>query len=151
MSTVPVRWARVRDAPRLSSLLIEWLGWEPDSRRIGSIRRAIQNGELLVAESDSTVVGFIHFVMHEDVIDGAPNAFITSFYVQEEFRGRGIGSSLLRQAVLESASRGATSVETSTLHSDAKEFYERRGFEQTRGDIGEVFLELDVGRHLKTQ
>jgi GNAT superfamily N-acetyltransferase len=99
-----------------------------------------------VAEVSSHIVGFIHFVLHEDIIDGAPNAFITAFYVQEGYRGKGIGVQLLHEAIVASMERGATFIETSTLHSSAKAFYERHGFRQIFGDIGEVFLELDVAK-----
>lgn len=151
MSKFLVRQALFRDAPRLNALLHEWLGWNPRHGRIGSIRRAIRDKEFIVADSKSQIVGLIHFVIHEDVIDGTPNAFITAFYVQERFRGKGIGTKLLRETIAESAERGAAFIETSTLHAAAKAFYERHGFKQTIGEIGEVFLELDVGRFRKVQ
>lgn len=144
MSAVLVRRALIKDALRLEFLLHEWLNWEPNLGRIRSIKRAIRNDEFVVAESGSTVVGFIHFVIHGDVIDGSPNAFITAFYVQEMFQRRGIGTRLLNEAIAESAKRGATFIETSTIHSSAKSFYEKNGFVQTVGDIGEIFLELDI-------
>ena len=144
MSKILVRQAVVRDVPRLEDLLQGWLNWNPKSGRTPSIRRAVRNKEILVAEMQSRVVGFIHFVIHEDIIDGAPNAFITAFYVQKMSRGKGVGTTLLQQAITESTKRGATFIETSTLHSRAKTFYEKRGFSQTMGEIGEAFLELDV-------
>ena len=147
MSDFLVRQARVHDAPQLDALLHEWLTWAPQSGRIRSIKYAVRDKEFLVAEAGSKIVGFIHFVLHEDVIDGAPNAFITAFYVQEASRDRGIGTKLLHRAVVESMKRGATFIETSTIHSGAKAFYEKRGFAQTVGDIGEVFLELDVSEY----
>lgn len=149
MARFLVRRAYIRDAPRLVALLHEWLNWDPRQGRIRSVKHAIRDKEFLVAEIRVQVVGFIHFVIHEDVIDGAPNAFVTAFYVQERFRGRGIGAKLLRGAITESAARGAAFMETSTLHSEAKAFYEKRNFRQTFGDIGEVFLELDVDKFLK--
>jgi GNAT superfamily N-acetyltransferase len=96
-------------------------------------------------------VGFIHYIIHEDVIGGAPNSFITAFYVQGRFRGRGIGSALLREAVTESAEHGVVNVETSTIHSRAKSFYEKHHFRQVQGDIPETFLDLDVVKFLKVQ
>ena len=147
MSTYLVRPARIEDAHRLESLLHEWLNWEPRQGRIGSILRGIRNKEFLVAEADARMIGLIHFVLHGDVIDGAPNAFVTAFYVQAEFRRKGIGTKLLNGAITESARRGATFVETSTLRSEAKSFYEKNGFTQAIGEIGEIFLELDVEKH----
>jgi GNAT superfamily N-acetyltransferase len=151
MSRFLVRRALIRDAPRVETLLHEWLSWDPQSGRIDALRQAIRSNELLVAETGSYVVGFIHYVIHEDIIDGAPNAFITAFYVQARYRCKGLGTKLLLAAISDAADRGATFIETSTLHSRAKAFYERHGFRQTKGEIGEVFLELDVGRLLKTQ
>ena len=151
MSNFHVRRAQIKDASRLASLVHEWLNWDPSSGRAPSIDRAIRTHEFFVAEVESTIVGLIHFVLHEDVIDGAPNAFITAFYVQERHRGKGIGEALLREAVMASARRGATFIETTTLHSRAKAFYERHGFRQTFGDMGETFLELDVAGYLEAQ
>ncbi len=146
MSEFRVRRARIKDAPRLAFLLHEWLNWDPPTGRAAGIKRAIRAKEFFVAGVGSTVVGLIHFVLHEDIIDGAPNAFITAFYVQERHRGKGIGEALLCEAIIASAMRGATFIETSTLRSRAKAFYERHGFKQTFGDIGESFLELDVSK-----
>lgn len=151
MAEFHVRRVRIKDAPRLAFLLHEWLNWDPPTGRAASIERAIRAEEFFVADTGSTIVGLIHFVLHEDIIDGAPNAFITAFYVQERYRGKGIGKALLHEAIIASAMRGATFIETSTLHARAKAFYERHGFRQTFGDIGESFMELDVAKYLEAQ
>lgn len=135
------------DAPQLLTLLSEWLKWEPKTGRTKSIRRAIRNREVFVAEASSKVIGFIHFVVHEDVVDGGPNAFITAFYVSPAYRGQGVGSRLFRAAVADSLGRGAVGVETSTTRRSAKNLYERRHFKQATGDIAEVFLELDIDEY----
>ncbi len=125
--------------------------WDPAPSRISSVKRAIRKKEFLVAETRFHVVGFIHYVIHEDVVDGAPNAFITAFYVKGEHRRKGIGTGLLHEAVSSAASRGATFVETSTIHSNARAFYENHGFKQSKGEIGEVFLELDVKKFMEAK
>ena len=99
--------------------------------------------ELLVAESGSKVLGFIHYVIHNDIIDGAPNSFITAFYVAPAYRGVGVGSALLERVIRDSVREGVVSVETSTIHGRARDFYLKRGFRRSLGDIEEVFLELD--------
>lgn len=142
------RRALFSDAREVDSLLSEWLRFQPDSGRSDSIERAISNRELLVAENNSRVIGFIHYVMHEDIIDGDPNSFITAFYVTAPFRRRGIGTLLLKRAIADSLDRGAVGVETSTIHGEARKLYEKLHFKQTQGDIGEVFLELDVTEFL---
>ncbi len=83
-------------------------------------------------------------MIHDDIIDGAPNSFITAFYVSPAYRGAGAGSALLSRATRDSADRGVLFMETSTTQGRARDFYLRRGFRQSRGDIGEVFLELDI-------
>jgi len=144
--------ATTKDAAQVDSLLSDWLDRSPSLGSLGSILRAIRRGEVLVAQSRSRVIGFIHYVMHEDIIDGGPNAFITAFYVTPAHRGRGLGTLLLEEAIADSLAQGAVGIETSTLHSAAKEFYERNHFKQAFfGDIGEVFLELDVEEYLSSR
>ena len=137
------------DASSVDSLLSEWFDWNPTSGRLESVRRATRRKELLVAKVGSRTVGFIHYVMHEDIIDGAPNSFISAFFMTQSWRRKGVGTRLLEEAIKDSLARGAVGVETSTTHAKARELYERHHFKQTMGDIGEVFLELDVDEYLK--
>ena len=137
------------DALNVDALLSEWFDWKPESGRLESVRRAVRKRELLVAEVHSRIIGFIHYVMHEDIIDGAPNSFISAFYVTESYRRRGVGTLLLEAAITDSLAKGAVGVETSTIHALARKLYERLHFKQTMGDIGEVFLELDIDEYLK--
>lgn len=146
-----VRRAAETDALAVESLLSEWFDWKPDSGRLDSIQRAITNRELLVAEEDNRVIGFIHYVMHEDIIDGGLNSFITAFYVSPARRGKGVGTLLLTEAIADALAMGAVGVETSTIHASAKRLYERHHFKETMGDIGEVFLELDVHEYLQAK
>lgn len=146
---IVVRRALISDAPSVDSLLSEWFDWNPTSGRLESVRRATRKRELLVAKVGSRTVGFIHYVMHEDVIDGAPNSFISAFFVTQSWRRKGVGTRLLEEGIKDSLARGAVGVETSTTHAKARELYERHHFKQTMGDIGEVFLELDVDEYLK--
>jgi GNAT superfamily N-acetyltransferase len=150
-SFLTVRRAARTDALVVDSLLSEWFDWKPDSGRLDSIQRAITGRELLVAENDSRVIGFIHYVMHDDIIDGGLNSFITSFYVSPAYRGRGVGTLLLTEAIGDSLAMGAVGVETSTIHASAKKLYEKHYFKQTMGDIGEVFLELDIPEYLQAK
>ncbi len=139
------------DAARVDDLLSEWFEWKPISGRLESVHRAVRKKELLVAEAGSRVVGFIHYVLHEDIIDGGSNAFISAFYVSEAERGKGVGTLLLEKAITDSLARGAIGVETSTIHVRAKGLYEKHHFKQTMGDIGEVFLELDIVEYLQAR
>jgi GNAT superfamily N-acetyltransferase len=139
------------DALSVDHLLSEWFDWKPSSGRLKSLQRAIRKRELLVAEFASKVVGFIHYVMHEDIIDGGPNTFVTAFYVSKADRGKGIGTLLLERAIADSLARGAVGVETSTIHKRAQKLYLEHHFKQTVGDIAEVFLELDISEYLQAK
>ena len=150
-STLRIRRSVTIDAPAVDSLLSEWLGWKPHTGRLRSIRRAVTNKELLVAENQDGIIGFIHYVKHGDIIDGGPNMFITAFFVSSRHRRKGIVTSLLEKAIANSLKEGVVGVETSTIHKLAKKLYERHHFKQTMGDIGEVFLELDILEYLKAQ
>lgn len=146
-----VRRAAMRDASAVDSLLSEWFDWKPTSGRLESIQRGIRKRELLVAEADNKIIGFIHYVIHEDLIDGGPNSFISAFYVSKAHRRAGVGTLLLESAIEDSLERGAVGVETSTIHAQAKRLYEKHHFKQTIGDIGEVFLELDIPEYLQAK
>jgi GNAT superfamily N-acetyltransferase len=148
---IVIRRALMTDALSVDALLSEWFDWKPESGRLESVQRAVRKRELLVAEVHSRIIGFIHYVMHEDIIDGAPNSFISAFFVTESFRRRGVGTLLLEAAITDSLAKGAVGVETSTIHALARKLYEKHHFKQTMGDIGEVFLELDTADYLQAK
>lgn len=150
-TTLVVRKALTADALAVDNLLSEWFDWKPSSGRLNSVRRAVRKRELLVAEAGSRIIGFVHHVMHEDIIDGAPNSFISAFFVTQKYRRRGVGTLLLEGAITDSLARGAVGVETSTIHAEVLKLYEMHHFKQTMGDIGEVFLELDVDEYLRAK
>ena len=148
--TTSIREASEKDISTISRTLAEWLEWNVP--RESSIKRAIENNELLVADRKGAVIGFVHYVMHEDIIDGGLNAFITCLYVAPEFRNQRIGTLLLGRAIKDAVGKGAIGIETSTASPDARRFYERHNFKQFMGKsaMGEVFLELDMGEsHLR--
>ncbi len=146
--SVVIRFARIDEVKVVGTLVEKMIreattDREPLIDRSSAIARATGNEEIFVAEENGDVVGFIHGVLHEDIIDGAPNLFITSFFVVAERRNAGIGSSLLDASIQYAIKNKATEIETSTMSRDARRLFERFGFIQHEG---EVFLELD-SRH----
>src|SRR5207247_6797509 len=101
----------MRDTSAVDSLLSEWFDWKPTSGRLESIQRGIRKRELLVAEADNKIIGFIHYVIHEDLIDGGPNSFISAFYVSKAHRRAGVGTLLLESAIVYSLYIGGVGVE----------------------------------------
>lgn len=141
---IRVRRATKKDAPIIDRIIVEWLNWRIP--REESIRRGIENEEILVAEREGEMIGFIHYAMHEDIIDGGLNSFITCLYVALGFRNKGIGSKLLERAIKDALDKRAVGIETSTASPDAKRFYKKHHFGQFMGKwtMGEVFLELNM-------
>ena len=146
-SGTKVRRAREEDISVIDGYITEWLDF--DTNREESIRRAVKNKELLVADYKGKLLGFIHYVMHEDIIDGGSNSFITAFYVLPEFRNKGVGSKLLQAAIEDGVQRGALEIEASTADPTARRLYEKHHFQQFMGKwtMGEVFLELDISKY----
>lgn len=142
-----VRRAKEEDVSIIDKYITKWLNF--DVSREASLRRAVKNKELLVTDYKRKLVGFIHYVMHEDVIDGGPNSFITAFYVAPEYRNKGAGSRLLQAAIADALERGALGVEASTANPDARRLYERHHSEQFMGkwDMREIFLELNIPKY----
>jgi ribosomal protein S18 acetylase RimI-like enzyme len=134
-----------KDAPLiselLSALITESVGrdWKVD--RKASVCRAIRDEEISVARLRGEVIGLVHGVVHEDVIDGAPNLFIVALYVSPKYRDRGIGKRLLEHIIRRSEDKGVVEIETSTINEGARAFFERIGFKQ---NLNEIFLELRV-------
>jgi GNAT superfamily N-acetyltransferase len=147
LNDIRIRRAQEKDALIINDYITSWLNL--DIERETMIKRAIDKKELLVAEHRGTIVGFIHYVMHTDIIDGGLNSFITAFYVVPEFRNKGVGSRLLQVAIEDSLERGVVEIEASTASPDARRLYEKHHFEQFTGkwNMGEVFLELNIPKY----
>jgi N-acetylglutamate synthase-like GNAT family acetyltransferase len=77
LGSIRIRRGTKKDVLTIEKTITEWLNWEIPREK--SVERAIRNKELLVAEDKDAVVGFIHYVMHEDIIDGGLNCFHYGF------------------------------------------------------------------------
>lgn len=64
--SIRIRQAENKDISAIEKAIANWLNWEIP--REESIKRAIRNKELLVADQQGKVIGFIHQVMHEDIL-----------------------------------------------------------------------------------
>ena len=115
--------------------LIEWL--------VKTLAEPLPDGELwLVAELDGEAVGDAQAQLHEPASDaeiqpgldtGRRRVYLGYLAVQAEYRGRGIGSRLLRAVEDWAREKGAELLLTDTnLRSNvgAVEFYESHGFEK---------------------
>ncbi|MCH7481336.1 MAG: GNAT family N-acetyltransferase [Chloroflexi bacterium] len=90
---------------------------------------ARQEGELLVAEDNRGVVGYILAADMATLFANGPVTELLELYVKPSSRGEGIGKSLVGTAVRGASQRGAVEVTVPTRR--ARGFYLAMGFEST--------------------
>jgi ribosomal protein S18 acetylase RimI-like enzyme len=141
-----VREARPEEARRISSLFLEWLNFGTNEGRLKEIRKSIGAHEIIVSQDRRTndLSGFIHGIIHNDPISGAPLVYITAFYVRKEFRGMGLGSMMLRLLLKRAIAKGVVGAEVATSQPKAIRLYKKFGFSQYKAEIGEIQLELNL-------
>ena len=114
MKSIKVRSANEKDLQSLVILAEEFIPGETDNRkRIAVLKQALRNPnyELLVAELEEEIVGFIdQWIMH-DFTHGAKLSYIHSLYVSSEHRRKGVASNLLQEAM-----KNARNMEVSEIH-----------------------------------
>ncbi len=139
------RLARKKDARAIEDMILEWSKpqwpkWQPE--RAKTILEVLGDGKnhlVLVAETSDEIVGVLHLVFYLDILQGSLNSHVNFLLVKEGRRGKGIGSSLLDDAVRKARKRGAIEMHVDTIFEDAAKFYKKYGFK----DDG-VWLELSI-------
>lgn len=92
------------------------------------------NHELIVAELDAQVVGTLHLMFLPSIsFQGGLRAQIESVRVDDTYRGRGIGSAMMKWGIERAKARGAHLIQLTTHASrqEAHRFYKRLGFKGT--------------------
>jgi len=130
--SVVIRQAEEKDTPVLEDLFLRFSAWP--LQRGQTLRRIVKEttSELLVAESNQEIVGLIHQVFFLDPVHAGLNSYITSLFVKESHRKRGIGSQLLREAVKNAKKKGVIEIHVDTEENNvrAMEFYQDHGFKR---------------------
>jgi len=85
---------------------------------------------ILLAKLEGETVGMIDFSTRRTALHPGPSALIDEFILMEEHRGKGIGSSLLREAIDKCRQIGCCEIEVSaeTSNEEARAFYLASGF-----------------------
>ncbi|MCP4024088.1 MAG: GNAT family N-acetyltransferase [Desulfobacteraceae bacterium] len=101
-----------------------------------------KNQKLIVYEKDNHLLGFITIDLTPQCPADACSGYeIVTFYVQEHFQGKGIGSKLLKSAM---EKYGARLWLTTWIHNTpAIKFYEKAGFQ----NIGTTYFDLEGEKH----
>jgi GNAT superfamily N-acetyltransferase len=130
-----LRPARVEDAAAIARLLTQ-LGYAATeaqtTKRLASILGR-PDWMTLVAEAEAEVVGFAGLQVAPAYTEDAPVARIVTMVVDERYRGRGIGATLVGALEARAMAMGAGKiVVASALHrAEAHAFYENLGYART--------------------
>lgn len=120
---IRIRLALTGDGPRCAEIFLHGrrkaFPWQPEDRFwLDDYYDCVEGEDVLVAEVGGTVVGFVS-------ID-APERFIHNLFIDPAWRGRGIGSALLREALL--LLQGSAQLACAARNAAARAFYEHNGW-----------------------
>ncbi|GAA4249594.1 GNAT family N-acetyltransferase [Azospirillum formosense] len=120
---IDIRFATAADGPRCADIFLHGrraaFSWQPEDRfGLDDYYDCVDGEEVLVAEAGGGVVGFISV----DVAD----RFIHNLFITPLWRGRGIGSALLREAL--TLLRGSAELACASRNAAARAFYEHNGW-----------------------
>lgn len=143
MNPVRVRAADVRDCAALARLVTQ-LGYPTDDtamRRRFSVLSADAEATTLIAECDGEVCGMLgvglYRVWHRD----GPVGHLATVVVDERYRGRGIGASLLESAEAWLREHGVQHVvlTSASRRVEAHRFYLKHGYSLTGQRFAKTF------------
>lgn len=85
--------------------------------------------ESLVAEADGAIVGYAIFYPYFASFRGQNGYYLEDIYIDEKFRGRGLGEAMLREIAKRGAARGFVRIDFQVLgwNKSAIDFYKNLG------------------------
>jgi GNAT superfamily N-acetyltransferase len=106
------------------------VGREDVERRLATLPAG---DEVLVAESDGRVVGWVHCALGRSLLI-EPHVLIQGIVVDEAWRGRGIGRRLMAEAELFARRRGVGLVRlrSASHRAEAHRFYDALGYRRSK-------------------
>ena len=92
-----------------------------------------RGGVQLVIRNREIIVGYASVTFRQDIQAQGRVAYLSEFVVDEVYRNRGFGESLLREISRQSKAAGAKELQLSSTfrREDVHAFYEKRGFHKT--------------------
>ncbi len=152
MNDILIRKATQPDLRAIGELLADLIHALDDTEGI-DVRTAVKTcqdllndagSHFLVAETAGTVVGFINFAIRRTILHQSPSGLIDELVVASGYRGKGIGRQLVLAVIEECRRLGCCEVQVSTekTNTEAREFYEKCGFDE-RGLLFEVDFLVD--------
>ena len=135
-----IRAVRVGDATQLSALMKE-LGYELTENETTSRIHDIHNAgsEIFVALVDEKIVGCVNAIIDVRLAEGKVGEAV-SLVVKEQYRGKGIGQSLMQQAstFLQQAGCHDIRIRANSIRKEAHGLYQKWGFKELKTQ--KVFL-----------
>lgn len=123
------------DGEAMRAMIVSFVPWVRERLRLGTyVGWLIEEGDRAVAGAGMLLMDFPPHWMDAEPV----RAYLLNFYVDQEFRGKGLAYELLMTAVKDARRRG---IKVVSLHASkfGKPLYERNGFEPTN----EMMLRLD--------
>lgn len=141
--SLEIRLATAEDAPALGRLLTQ-LGYPTEAEEIpGRLEKlyARPGTIALAAVVGGRVVGCVTVHLFQALHTSEPTAWLTAVVVDEDVRGKGIGSALVRRAEEWAIQHGAHRISlTSALRrKEAHEFYKARDYQHTGVRMTKIF------------
>ena len=149
---VVIRWVKASDLDRLVALCSAHAAYErgeyDESGKADQLHHDLFSVHpklyCLVAAHDTELVGFISFMKQYATWDANEYMYMDCLYLEEDFRGMGIGKRLVQKMVSEAGRLGCALIQwqTPTFNTRAIPFYERLG--ATRKAKERFFLEVSA-------
>ncbi len=154
---IAIRKAEPADAPAIASIL-ENTGWFPffngdtlkqNARRIGEFldnayAEAKSHSAYVAETGEDILAGYVTVHWLPYLFLPAPEGYISEIFVDERYRGEGIGKALLEAVRVEADAKGCSRLmlcNSRTRHSYKREFYQKLGW-QERETVANFILKL---------
>ena len=138
-NTLKIKKAKIKDVPLILSFIKELAEFEKLTHEVVASEKDLRENlfgpkkfaEVLIAFYDNESAGMALFFHNYSTFEGKPGIYLEDLYVKPEFRGKGIGKSLLLKLIRIAGKRKCGRVEWAVLdwNKSAIDFYTKLGAE----------------------
>ena len=146
-----IRQASSTDIPQLcvllNSLFTQEAEFSPDTERqaigLGAIIEGDGIGDILVAVEAGEIIGMVNLLYTISTALGSRVAILEDMIIAPAFRGLGMGSLLLQQAIDFAKNKGCKRITllTDSDNERAQQFYQKHGFELSSMNAYRLFFD----------